>query len=82
MEDAMKRIVIREDALNAIKDRAIFPFQEQVEAGEIEVHGKKTKLFFIEIDKDVEERIKSHGINIDDMDQVSDFIISALTHKH
>ena len=78
----MRKIVIREDALDAVKDRAIFPFQEQAEAGEIEIHGKKVKLFFVEIDRDVEDHIKSHGIDIDDVDQVSDFIISALTHKH
>ena len=78
----MRRIVIREDALNAVKDRAIYPFQEQAEAGEIEIQGKKTKLFFVEIDRDVEGFIRSRGIDIDDVDQVSDFIISALSHKH
>ena len=82
MEDARRRIVIREDALNAVRDRAIFPFQQQREAGEIEVHGRKTSLYFVEIDRDVEDHIRSHGIDIDDVDQVSDFIISALTHKH
>jgi len=79
----VKKIVIREDALNAVRDRAIFPFQQQQEAGEIEIHGRKTKLYFVEIDTDVENHIRSHGIDIDDIDQVSDFIIvSALTHKH
>jgi hypothetical protein len=82
MEDAMRRIVIREDALNAVRDRAIFPFQEQVQAGETEIHGKKMKLFFVEIDTDVEGYIKSHRIDIDDVNQVSDFIVSALTPKH
>jgi hypothetical protein len=82
MEDAMRRIVIREDALNAIRDKAIFPFQEQVQAGEIEIHGKMMKLYFVEIDMDVEAYIRSHRIDIDDVDQVSDFIISALTYKH
>jgi hypothetical protein len=78
----MRKITIREDALNAVRDRAIFPFQEQAEAGEIEIQGKKMKLFFVEIDRDVEEFIRSRGIDIDDVDQVSDFIVSALTHKH
>lgn len=78
----MKRIVIREDALQAIQDRAIFPFQQQQEAGEIVVFGKKVKLFFIEIDADVESHIRSKGIEIDDVDQVSDFIVSALTTQH
>ena len=78
----MRKIVIREDALNAVRDRAIFPFQEQAEAGEIEIHGKKMKLFFVEIDTDVEDFIRSRGIDIDDVDEVSDFIVSALTHKH
>jgi hypothetical protein len=82
MEDAMRRIVIREDALNAVRDRAIFPFQEQAEAGDIEVDGRKTKLYFVEIDRDVEDFIRSREIDIDDVDQVSDFIVSALTYKH
>ena len=58
------------------------PFQEQAEAGETEIHGKKMKLFFVEIDTDVEDFIRSRGIDIDDVDHVSDFIVSALTHKH
>ena len=78
----MRKIVIREDALDAVRNRAISPFQEQAEAGEIEIHGKKVKLFFVEIDREVEDHIKSHGVDIDDVDQVSDFIVSALTHKH
>ena len=82
MEETMRTIVIREDALNAVRDRAIFPFQQQREAGDIEVHGRKTRLYFVEIDRDVEDHIRSNGIDIDDVDQVSDFIISALTHKH
>jgi len=53
-----------------------------VETGEIEVHGRKTRLHFVEIERDGEDHIRSHGIDIDDVDQVSDFIISALTHKH
>jgi hypothetical protein len=78
----VKKIVIREDALNAVRDRAIFPFQAQRAAGEIEIHGQKMKLYFVEIDTDVQDYIRSKGIDIDDVDQVSDFIISALTHKH
>ena len=78
----MRTIVIREDALQAIKDRAIFPFQDQKEAGESVSFGKKMKLFFIEIDVDVERHIRSKGVNLDDVDQVSDFIISALTTQH
>jgi hypothetical protein len=78
----MRKIIIREDALLAIKDRSIFPLQEQREAGEMMVSGRKVKLFFIEIDTDVENYIQSHNINIDDVDQVSDFIISALTNQH
>ena len=78
----MRKIVIREDALKAVRDRAILPFQEQAEADETEIHGKKVKLFFVEIDTDVEDFIRSRGIDIDDLDQVSDFILSALTHKH
>jgi hypothetical protein len=78
----MKTIVIREDALQAIKDRATFPFQQQREAGEIVVFGKKVKLFFIDIDVDIESHIRSKGVDVDDVDQVSDFIISALTLQH
>jgi hypothetical protein len=78
----MRKIIIREDALLAIKDRSIFLLQEQREAGEMVVSGRKVKLFFIEIDTDVENYIQSHNINIDDVDQVSDFIISALTNQH
>jgi hypothetical protein len=78
----MRKIIIREDALLAIKDRSIFLLQEQREAGEMMVSGRKVKLFFIEIDTDVENYIQSHNINIDDVDQVSDFIISALTNQH
>jgi hypothetical protein len=78
----MRKIIIREDALLAIKDRSIFLLQEQREAGEMVVSGRKVKLFFIEIDTDVESYIRSHNINIDDVDQVSDFIISALTNQH
>jgi hypothetical protein len=78
----MRTIVIREDALQAIKDRAVYPFQKQKEAGEIIFFGKKMKLFFIEIDEDVENFIKSKGVNVDDVDQVSDFIISASTLHH
>ncbi len=78
----MKKIVIREDALNAVRDRAIFPFQQQQEAGETEIHGRKVKLYFVEIDTEVEDHIRSKDVDIDDVDQVSDFIISALSCKH
>ena len=78
----MRTIVIREDALQAIKDRAILPFQNQKEAGESVSFGKQVKLFFVEIDADIERYIKSKGVDVDDVDQVSDFIISALTTHH
>ena len=35
-EMSMRTIVIREDALQALKDRAILPFQKQKEAGDRE----------------------------------------------
>ncbi|MFH1935144.1 MAG: hypothetical protein ABIN18_26695 [Pseudomonadota bacterium] len=78
----MRKIIIREDALLAIRDKAIFPFQKQQEAGEIVAFGKKVKVFFIQIDADVESHIRSKGIDVDDVDQVSDFIVSALTPQH
>jgi hypothetical protein len=78
----MRRIIIREDALQAIKDRAVFPFQQQQEAGDVVVFGKTVKLFFIEIDADVEAHIRSKGVDIDNVDRVSDFIISALSTHH
>jgi len=78
----MRRIVIREDALQAIKDRAMFPLQQQQEAGDVVVFGKTVKLFFIEIDVDVKRHIRSKGVNLDDVDQVSDIIISTLTTRH
>ena len=78
----MKTIIIREDALQEVKDRAIFPFQQQREAGETVVFGKKVKLFFVEIDSEVESHISSKGVDVDDVDQVSDFIVSTLTPHH
>ena len=44
--------------------------------------GKKVKLFFVEIDVDIENYIKSKSVDVDDVEQVSDFIISALTTQH
>ena len=78
----MRRIIIREDALQAIKNKTMFPFQQQQEAGEVVVFGKTMKLFFIEIDIDVERHIRSKGVDLDNVDQVSDFIISALSSHH
>ena len=44
--------------------------------------GKKVKLFFVEIDSEVESHISSKGVDVDDVDQVSDFIVSTLTPHH
>jgi hypothetical protein len=81
-EEVMKRITIREDALQAVEYKAIFPFQQQMMAAEADIHGKKVRLFYVDIDEEVENHIRSKGVNINDIDQVSDFILSATTLQH
>lgn len=66
------RIFIREDAFLAIKDNAIFQ-----QSGKVGVLYKNSdKYIFIEIDPDTENCITQEGINLNDIDQVSDFILS------
>lgn len=79
----MIKLIVREDALNAIEDKAIYPFlRNQPEAGTINVNGQEMKLYVIELSEDVVDYIISKGIKTEDINQLSDFILASCTRKH
>jgi hypothetical protein len=79
----MIKLIVRKDALDAIEDKAIYPFiRNQPEAGTINVNGNEMKLYVIELSEDVVDHIISKGIKTENINQLSDFILSSCTAKH
>ena len=78
----MEIIIIREDALRELEGNTIFPMINQLKVAEMIVNGKNIALYYVEIDADVENHLKSNGLNLNDIDQLSDFILSAAKQKN
>jgi hypothetical protein len=82
LEVIMIKIAIREDALQVLNDTSLFHVNKQEKAAEAVLFGKTVAVYYIEIDVDGQNYLKSKGLKLNDIDQVSDFILSAVEHSN
>jgi len=71
----MNKLIITKEALQSIENSAIYPFRSD----SIRINDN---YYIIDIDDDVLEFIQAKGIDTNDIDQVSDFIMSYAAKKN
>jgi hypothetical protein len=77
-----RKVVIRGDALLAIKGPNVIELQRQLASGQLSLSEIRKQLFIFDINESISQILKYYSVDPNSVDEVSDFVLSVFTQQH